>query len=230
MRLISATEMPKPMEMNRLRMSFKDVGVALLKGHGARPRRDLAVEPLERANLGSVSRTEAGGPGRPRRQSWRIWERGCILRSSARRRLMADPKPARLELSVQGEPGADADQVDREARQLMAQTARAGPRSRGAGTGGSSLRGQGWRGLCPGESADGGAAERDLTADGVPEILDAAPKGANHQGQNRVRGSFRRDGVRSGDFLASGDEFPGELDHEETGERRRFKPWNGSSR
>jgi len=34
---------------------------------------------------------------------------------------MADPKPARLELSVQGELGADADQVDREARQLMAE-------------------------------------------------------------------------------------------------------------
>lgn len=34
---------------------------------------------------------------------------------------MADPKSARLELSVQGEPGADADQVDREARQLRAE-------------------------------------------------------------------------------------------------------------
>ena len=31
---------------------------------------------------------------------------------------MADPKSATLELSVQGEPGADADQVDRETRQL----------------------------------------------------------------------------------------------------------------
>lgn len=34
---------------------------------------------------------------------------------------MADPKYARLELSVQGDPGADADQVDREARQLRAE-------------------------------------------------------------------------------------------------------------
>lgn len=31
---------------------------------------------------------------------------------------MADQKSAKLELSVQGEPGADADQVDRETRQL----------------------------------------------------------------------------------------------------------------
>ena len=34
---------------------------------------------------------------------------------------MADPKSARLQLSVQGEPGADADQLDREARQLRAE-------------------------------------------------------------------------------------------------------------
>lgn len=34
---------------------------------------------------------------------------------------MADPKTARLELSVQGDPGADADQVDRETRQLRAE-------------------------------------------------------------------------------------------------------------
>jgi hypothetical protein len=31
---------------------------------------------------------------------------------------MADPKSAKLELSVEGESGADADQIDREARQL----------------------------------------------------------------------------------------------------------------
>jgi hypothetical protein len=34
---------------------------------------------------------------------------------------MADSKSAKLELSVQGEPGADADQVDRETRQLRAE-------------------------------------------------------------------------------------------------------------
>ena len=38
-----------------------------------------------------------------------------------RETLMGDTIPAKLELSVQGEPGEDADQVDREARQLRSE-------------------------------------------------------------------------------------------------------------